>query len=154
MKKKTLRSEVAQWIADRVLVSEPGCWLLLTGAAGPNGYRSVTIGGRNRRGHRAAFEAFKGAVPDDKFVCHTCDVRACVNPQHLFLGTPAQNTADMVAKGRARGKVMFRDQNPSAKFTVRQVDELRRERASGVPNHVLAKKYGVHRTTVTKLTVP
>jgi hypothetical protein len=148
---KTAQSEVAQWISDRALVTEDGCWLLLTGDSGPNGYKSMVVGGKNRRAHRAVHEAFVGPT-EGKLVCHTCDVRACVNPSHLFLGTPKDNTRDMIAKGRARGGSSPGAANPSAKLTARQVATIRRLRAAGTPCHALASRFGVHRTTITCIT--
>jgi len=52
--------------------------------------------------HRLAWEEAKGPIPDGLFVLHRCDVRGCINVDHLFLGTAKDNTHDMMAKGRAR----------------------------------------------------
>jgi len=71
--------------------------------------------------HRDAWEQAHGPVPADVFVCHTCDNRACYNVDHLFLGSPADNSADMVEKGRS----LKRSKQPQAKLTPRRVVEIR-----------------------------
>jgi hypothetical protein len=82
-----------------------GC-LLWTGAVHPDGYGKISPGGREgpKIASRVAWEIARGPIPDGMLVCHRCDTPACVNIDHLFLGTDADNVQDMVRKGRARNR--------------------------------------------------
>lgn len=79
------------------------CWLW-TGCLGA-GYGQLWVGRKMVSAHRLSWEMERGAIPVGLSVLHRCDRKSCVRPDHLFLGTPADNTADMIAKGRgARGQ--------------------------------------------------
>lgn len=79
------------------------CWIF-NGVTNHHGYGMVMTLAGTKRAHRIVAEQHHGPCPDGQQAMHLCDVRTCVNPEHLRWRTPQENTDDMVAKGRARGR--------------------------------------------------
>lgn len=145
-----MRRPLAQRLAD-MTHPEPnsGCWLF-TGAVHRDGYGCINVSGKRKAwAHRVAWQVAHGPIPTGKLVCHTCDVRCCVNPDHLFIGTNDDNVNDMLRKQRhARG-----ERNGLSKLTENAVAEIRALYASRTPGKKwglaeLSRKHGVRQTTI------
>lgn len=110
------------------------------------GYGQINVrvqgyGRKEMRAHMAAFRCFVGDIPAGQFVCHECDNRVCVNPRHLFLGTPKENSQDAARKGRmARG-----ERSHLSKLTESQVLAIFTETGTQAE---IAARHGVCRGTV------
>src|SRR5690606_33099234 len=87
-----------------------------------------------------------GEIPDGMVVCHTCDNPSCVNPHHLFLGTPADNNQDRTRKGRTVAPVG--EEHGLSKLTEKQVLEIRELANEGMTKAAIARQYGVDRGTI------
>lgn len=101
MKKKT---DIKTRILKRIKIDDNDCWLLPASKKN-NGYSKMRINGVNKRAHKVSWEVFVGPVPKGLLVLHHCDVRHCVNPAHLWLGTPKDNYDDMLRKNRGRNNI-------------------------------------------------
>lgn len=96
--------EIKKFI-DESSVSEPntGC-ILWTGGADKDGYGKLRAFGIDWRAHRLVYHFFKNKISPNDIVCHKCDTPACINPDHLFLGSPLLNMQDKASKGRLRNQ--------------------------------------------------
>lgn len=126
-----------------------GCWLW-DGSIRAGGYGTFSIDGILFGAHRASYMLFVGDLPRREghhgiCVCHRCDNRACVNPDHLFLGTQSDNMKDAIAKGRrTAGPPVFRgESSAAAKLTESDVAYIRNARSNGVKLTALAEMFGV-----------
>lgn len=116
------------------------CWQW-TGATKGNGYGHLSLERKSVPAHRAAYMLFVGEIPEGSDVCHTCDNRSCVNPDHLFIGTRKQNMEDMSAKGRGAG-------GARKHLTEANVQEIRLRLASGHSPRKIANSMRVNYSTV------
>jgi hypothetical protein len=131
-----------------------GCWTW-TAARCADGYGQIYVSpDRMVSAHRFSWEIANGPIPDGLWVLHACDNPPCVRPDHMFLGTNADNMRDMVSKGRqwaqARPEAVVRGSRiPWAKLTEAQVVDIRSRYAAGGTTYArLAAEYGVAESAV------
>jgi DNA-binding CsgD family transcriptional regulator len=150
VKENRLREKLRAAI-ERGSVAVPiaGCWLWEK-ALSNTGYGSIRIAEGLFNAHRAAYLAFRGAVPAGQWVLHRCDVRACVNPDHLFLGSRRDNIQDAKIKGRLTGP----RQRPRGLKYKRPLSHLNAAivtlAAEGASNAAIAKQLGIGPRTVAR----
>ena len=138
------KSRARERLLSSIKVDENGCWIWQK-YTHKNGYGSFGWGGgRNSRAHRASYECFVGEAPKGLDVCHTCDVRACINPDHLFVGTRRENIQDAADKGRLSLTHQRKgSDHPGAKLTEESILDIRRRLSVGETRASLARLYSV-----------
>jgi len=129
-----------------------GCWLW-RGTRDNRGYGVFRKEGKDIKAHRYMYEITYGVIPDGLFVCHTCDNPPCVRPDHLWAGTPRENTEDRDRKGRWRAPDnpvhVSGEQHGMSRLTWALVREIRqRFQSGGVSKRGLAREFHVHPKTV------
>ena len=129
-----------------VRIPESGCWIW-NGAVGCRGYGKLRSNYTQHSAHKVSYELFRGPVEAGKYVCHHCDVRACVNPEHLFLGSPKDNQQDMAKKMRHA----YGDKNGNSKLSEQQAKSILSLKDSGNTKTSVGEKFGVSRVAVAKI---
>lgn len=144
---RELPKEIIERFWKGVPLNRPkgSCWIWI-GTKWKCGYGRIKFKGAIRAAHRISWALHFGPVPIGQFVLHKCDMKACVNPDHLFLGTHQDNMDDMKKKGRQPRSKFFGDSNGASKLTTTMAAEIRGSR--GLSQRALAQKYGVTQTAI------
>jgi hypothetical protein len=122
------RERAKQYLMER-FAPDGDCWRW-TGSISGKGYGQAHVFGRANsiRAHRLSYLVFRGSIPAGLYVCHKCDNPSCINPDHLFVGTPRDNVMDAVRKGRQKPKHFFGENHGCAKLsekTIRSIFDLK-----------------------------
>lgn len=147
------------WSKVEMSSSAAGCWNWIGGRCkyvkdGPITYGKIYIDRVPFYAHRVAWELFVGPIPDGIYVLHSCDNPPCVNyVDHLFLGTPLDNAVDreMKERGNSSAKGLLGENHWNARLTLDQAREIREARRAGSKLTVLAEKYGMDISTISKI---
>lgn len=138
-------TNIIERFESKIFYSPCGCWYWLS-FIDSCGRARINYKGKNVPAARISHEIFKGTV-GDKHVLHYCDNPACVNPNHLFLGTHQDNMEDMRKKGRASR--LLGSKNPASILT--ENDVLKIKSMKGISVSIIAKEFGVAEITIYKI---
>ncbi len=100
----SLHTSVKRRLLEKTIKLEDGCWYCSCGGKDSR-YGTISINDQSISNHVASYLVHKGEVPEGINVCHTCDYKRCINPEHLFLGTQQDNINDMISKGRKDNRI-------------------------------------------------
>lgn len=140
--------DVRKRIINRIDISDSGCWDW-TLKIRPNGYARTTYKKVSWYAHRLSYAAFKGEIPEGLDVCHSCDNRKCVNPEHLFAGTRKENMQDAVSKGRqAKGEDL-----PQSKLSNDERWQVLEMIRAGFKYKAIAKLFNVTRYAINHIAI-
>lgn len=136
-----------EYIKAKTIINKNGCWLWTGFINKKTGYAQSKYRSVHMPAHQFSYKTFKGPISKGMCVCHTCDIRQCVNPDHLFLGNQKDNALDMVEKGRD----LHGEKAPSNKLKEYEVLEIIKLRKEGKILIELAKKFNVSISTISHI---
>ncbi len=133
-------------------VAATGCmeWKM---CRGKEGYGKTAFRGVGWSSHRLAWELLVGPIPEGMHVLHKCDNPPCCNPDHLFLGTPADNYADMAGKGRSNKGMSFNvgERHGNSKLMSHDIHDIKWLLSVGIVQRRVAEIFGLHENYVQKI---
>lgn len=141
-------------LLSKVVVDQAiGCWNW-TGSKIKFGYGRIGVDDKTYSAHRLSYQVFRGEIPEGLYVCHKCDNPACINPDHLFLGTQRDNMQDALRKGRIKlpdnGGAQYKPGNKAFNRVLpdNQVIEIKGMLKNGVSPSIIARKMNLKRQVV------
>lgn len=121
------------------------CWMW-KGSKDIRGYGVIRTNQKPYSAHCVCYELCHGSIPKGMFICHKCDNPGCVNPAHLWLGTPAENNRDRAVK--ERNNHVKGEDHPSTTLTESDIVTIRNLSENGVAQRAIARQYGIHQSSV------
>lgn len=132
------------WLKVKKVEDPMACWPWMGANDGKRGYGRLRFKGKRVPAHRIAYRLSNGQIPEGLGVLHHCDNPTCCRPDHLYAGSPKQNSTDMVSRGRS----LIGRKNHKAKLTELEVEEIRRLHADGFGVHRISKRFQMARSGI------
>lgn len=114
-----------------------GCWIIMNRAPDSSGYITLSVNGKTERAHRFVYRIIHKEIPEGKIICHRCDNKLCVNPDHLYAGTRKDNTQDML---RNKKESRWKGTRKRRKLSRKDIEDIRN---SDKGSYELSKIYPV-----------